>query len=76
MESCTKKGFQPLHLAAKYGQSGKHTQKTSKEFIVNAIDRFILTFPGTKVAELLLAKGAPVDAQGKNGVGFSTKDTK
>lgn len=42
LESSTKKGFQPLHLAAKYGHM--------------------------KVAELLLQKGAPVDAQGKNGV--------
>lgn len=42
LEACTKKGFQPLHLAAKYGH--------------------------LKVAELLLQKGAPVDAQGKNGV--------
>lgn len=49
LESSTKKGFQPLHLAAKYGHM--------------------------KVAELLLQKGAPVDAQGKNGVShlyFST----
>lgn len=44
LESSTKKGFQPLHLAAKYGHM--------------------------KVAELLLQKGAPVDAQGKNGVSF------
>ena len=42
LEASTKKGFQPLHLAAKYGHM--------------------------KVAELLLQKGAPVDAQGKNGV--------
>lgn len=44
LEASTKKGFQPLHLAAKYGHM--------------------------KVAELLLQKGAPVDAQGKNGVSF------
>lgn len=42
LEAATKKGFQPLHLTAKYGHM--------------------------KVAELLLQKGAPVDAQGKNGV--------
>lgn len=45
LESSTKKGFQPLHLAAKYGHM--------------------------KVAELLLQKGAPVDAQGKNGVSLN-----
>lgn len=44
LESSTKKGFQPLHLTAKYGHM--------------------------KVAELLLQKGAPVDAQGKNGVSY------
>lgn len=42
LEATTKKGFQPLHLTAKYGH--------------------------IKVAELLLQKDAPVDAQGKNGV--------
>lgn len=45
LESTTKKGFQPLHLTAKYGH--------------------------IKVAELLLQKGAPVDAQGKNGVSLT-----
>lgn len=46
LEAATKKGFQPLHLTAKYGH--------------------------IKVAELLLQKGAPVDAQGKNGVSFNS----
>lgn len=50
LEASTKKGFQPLHLAAKYGHM--------------------------KVAELLLQKGAPVDAQGKNGVSRSIKKKK
>lgn len=39
MTAATKKGFTPLHLAAKYGR--------------------------TKIATLLLQRGAPVDAQGK-----------
>lgn len=44
LEEKTKKGYQPLHLSAKYGH--------------------------IKVAELLLQKGASVDAQGKNGVSY------
>ena len=40
LAAATKKGFTPLHLAAKYGNM--------------------------KVAKLLIAKQAPVDAEGKN----------